>query len=257
MSDSAATSAPGAAASAATSSPGAAATVVLVHGSWHGPWAWDKVVPLLEAEGIRTITPALPSMGHDRASRGDLHDDAAVVKEAVASAGGPVVLVGHSYAGAVITEAAAGDPAVRRLVYISAIVPDEGESLFDALTLVDELLVGPGSGLQVNDEDFSHRLEPGREIAILYHDCEPADAAAAVARLVPQNAVTGTQELRGHAYRTTPSTYFVCADDRTISPKLQRLVASRMTDTVEWDTSHSPMLSQPQLVADALAELAR
>lgn len=239
-------------------SPAAPATVVLVHGSWHGPWAWEKVVPLLEAEGLQVLTPSLPSMGATREQRGDLHDDAAVVKAAVAAAGGPVLLVGHSYGGAVITEAAAGDPAVQRLVYLCALVPQEEESVFDVLSLADEVLVGPGNGLQLNDDDFSHQPQPGRETAIMYHDCDPADAAATIARLVPQNAVSGTQELRGIAWRETPSTYIVCTDDRTISPSLQRIFAARMgADTLEWPTSHSPMLSRPELVAGLLADLAR
>ena len=234
------------------------ATLVLVHGSWHGPWAWEQVVPLLAAQGVRAITPALPSMGQTRAERGDLHADAAIVKAAVAAAGGPVVLVGHSYGGAVITEAAVADPAVRRLVYVCALVPEEEETVFDVLTLIDELLLGPGNGLRLNDDDFSHEPEPGREVEFVYHDCDPAVAAAAIARLLPQNAVTGTQELRGVAWREKPSTYVVCSDDRTISPTLQRLLAERMgSDVVEWPTSHSPMLSQPQLVADLLATLAR
>lgn len=234
------------------------ATVVLVHGSWHGPWAWEQVVPLLEAEGLQVLTPRLPSMGATRAERGDLHDDAAAVQAAIAEATGPVLLVGHSYGGAAITEAAAGDPRVQRLVYLCALVPEEEESVFDTLALVDEVLVGPGNGLAIDDAEFSHRPEPGKEVAILYHDCDPADAAAAIARLLPQNAVSGTQELRGIAWRETPSTYVVCADDRTIAPSLQRALAARMgSAVVEWPTSHSPMLSQPALVAGFLAELAR
>lgn len=236
----------------------APATLVLVHGSWHGPWAWEKVVPLLEAQGVKAIAPRLPSMDRTREERGDLHDDAAVVKQAIAAAGGPVVVVGHSYGGAVVTEAAAGEPAVQRVVYLCALVPDEGESVFDVLALVDELLVGPGNGLKLDDTDFSHEIEPGREVAIMYHDCDPADAAAAVARLLPQNAVSGTQELRGIAWKEKPSTYVVCSDDRTISPLLQLLFAERIgADTIEWPTSHSPMLSRPELVAGFLADLAR
>lgn len=234
------------------------ATVVLVHGSWHGPWAWEKVVPLLEAEGIRTVTPRLPSMGATRAERGDLHDDAAVVRAAIEAAGGPVVLAGHSYGGAVVTEASAGNPAVQRLVYVCALVPEEEETVFDVLTLVDEILLGPGNGLAVNDDDFSHGPEPGTEVAYVYHDCAPEDAAAAIARLLPQNAVTGTQELRGIGWREHPSTYVVCTDDRTISPALQQVLAERMgSDVVEWHTSHSPMISRPDLVAGLLAGLAR
>lgn len=233
------------------------ATIVLVHGSWHGAWAWEKVVPLLEAKGLRAITPTLPSMGATRAERGDLHGDAAVVRDAIAAAGSPVLLVGHSYGGAVVTEAAAGNDAVQRIVYLCSLVPDTEETIFDTLTLADEILVGPGNGLKINDDDFSHQPEPGKEVAIMYHDCDPADAAAAIARLLPQNAVTGTQELRGIGWREKPTTYVVCTDDRTIAPSLQRVFAERMgSDLVEWPTSHSPMLSQPQLVADLLASLA-
>lgn len=236
----------------------APATVVLVHGSWHGPWCWDKVVPLLAERGVTAVTPKLPSMGDVRAERGDLHDDSAVVRAAIEAAGGPVVLVGHSYAGAVVTEASAGNPAVAQLVYLCALVPDEEETIFDTLTLIDEPpLVGPGSGLVIYDDEFAHGPEKGKEAALFYHDCDPADAAAAAARLVKQNAVTGTQELRGFGNREHPVTYVVCTDDRTISPNLQRFFAQRLGGAiVEWPTSHSPILSRPDLVADLLAGLA-
>ena len=233
-------------------------TVVLVHGSWHGPWCWDKVVPLLQARGLAVATPKLPSMGNSRDERGDLHDDARVVREAVDAAGGPVVLVGHSYAGSVVTEASAGAANVAQLVYLCALVPDEGETIFDTLTLVDEPpLVGPGNGLVIYDDDFSHGPEAGKERALFYHDCDQADVDAALPRLVRQNAVTGTQELRGFGNREHPVTYVVCTDDRTISPNLQRVFATRLGGAVvELPTSHSPMVSQPKLVADLLAGLA-
>lgn len=238
--------------------PAAPATAVLVHGSWHGPWCWEKVQALLDARGIPSVAPKLPSMGNDRDARGDLRDDARVVRDAVDAVDGPVVLVGHSYAGAVITEASAGAANVAHLVYLCALVPGEDECIFDCLTLVDEPpLVGPGQGLVIYDDEFAHGPEAGTEAATFYHDCDPADVAAAIPRLVKQNAVTGTQVPRGFGFREHPVTYVVCSEDRTIHPALQRFLAQRLGGAVvEWPTSHSPILSRPDLVADLVAGLA-
>ncbi|MEV0051983.1 alpha/beta fold hydrolase [Saccharopolyspora shandongensis] len=106
--------------------------VVLVHGSFLGPWSWRDVVADLEGVGIACSVADLPSgFGGIRDAAGDLHDDAALVRELLDAATEPVVLCGHSYGGAVITEAAAGHPAVRRLVYLCGAMPDAGQSLTD------------------------------------------------------------------------------------------------------------------------------
>jgi len=103
------------------------ATVVLVHGAWHGAWCWERVVARLTAAGVPTIAIDLPGHGADDGPLGDLHVDAARVRQALGTAAGPVVLVGHSYGGAVITEA--GDyPAVSELVYLAALTLDTGET---------------------------------------------------------------------------------------------------------------------------------
>ncbi len=107
------------------------ATVVLVHGNFLGPWSWSDVTEILASAQVSAKTVRLPSSTTDGSGpRGDLYEDARHVRAVLDSLRGPVVLCGHSYGGAVITEAVAGPhPAVRRLVYLTGAVPDVGESL--------------------------------------------------------------------------------------------------------------------------------
>ena len=100
-------------------------TVVLVHGAWHGAWCWDEVAERLTADGTPVVAVDSPSV----AAGGDMYDDARNVREAIAAAGGETVVVGHSYGGVVITEAAAGAQGVRHLLYLTAFMLDAGESL--------------------------------------------------------------------------------------------------------------------------------
>jgi alpha-beta hydrolase superfamily lysophospholipase len=102
-------------------------TVVLVHGAWHGAWCWDEVVSRLSADGLRVVTVELPSV----TSGGDLYDDARAVRQVLDDTPGDQVLVGHSYGGIVVTEAAAGADGVRHLVYLTAFMLDEGQALAD------------------------------------------------------------------------------------------------------------------------------
>ena len=85
-----------------------APVVILVHGAWHGPWAWEAVIERLTAEGIRTVAVDLPSKGFETALLGDLHDDAEAVRAAVDAAGGPALVVAHSYGGLPVSEGLAG-----------------------------------------------------------------------------------------------------------------------------------------------------
>ena len=100
-------------------------TVVLVHGAWHGAWCWDEVVSRLSGDGLAVVTVDLPSVS----SGGDLYDDARALRQVLDDTPGDKVVVGHSYGGIVITEGAAGAEGVRHLVYLTAFMLDEGESL--------------------------------------------------------------------------------------------------------------------------------
>jgi pimeloyl-ACP methyl ester carboxylesterase len=224
-------------------------SVVLVHGAWHGAWCWERVVPLLDAASVPLVVVDLPSVSHGNAT---LHDDADYVRGAVDSVDGPVVLVGHSYGGAVIT-AAGVHPNVAHLVYICAFALEPGESVStNALTGGDEpndlaAAVVLGDGVVT--------VDPDRVVAAFFHDCEPEIAAAAAHRLRPQSFAALTGEVEVAAWREKPATYVVCTEDHALPVALQRSIAARIGESIDWPTSHSPFLSRPDLVADLLVEL--
>jgi pimeloyl-ACP methyl ester carboxylesterase len=236
-------------------------SVLLVHGAWHGAWCWERVISALAERDIRAVAVDLPGHGGDPGPMGDLHGDADRVRQVLDRVDGPVVLVGHSYGGAVITDA--GDhPAVAHLVYLCALAIDGDESCmtaaaagFEAAAISQEGRPDLSAGL-VADVDGTTTVEASAAAACLYNDCDEATVAWATARLGPQPLVTLQQTPRAVAWRSKPSTYVVCTDDLTIPPELQRLLAKRCTTSVEWPTSHSPFLSAPDRVADLLADTA-
>jgi len=240
--------------------PGGPPAAVLVHGAWHGAWCWERAVAALAADGISAVAVDLPGHGHDPGPMGDLHGDAAHVAAVLDALSGPVVLVGHAYGGAVITEAGS-HRAVSHLVYLAAFALDDGESCGDvgireaASAGIShqgrrDLAAGyvPGSGGTVTlDRDVAR--------SCFYQDCDPGTAAWAVARLGPQPLISLQQQPYAVAWRTKPSTYVVCADDQAIHPGLQRILARRCISAVEWPTGHAPFLARPDLVAGLLAGL--
>jgi pimeloyl-ACP methyl ester carboxylesterase len=237
-------------------------SVVLVHGAWHGAWCFDPVLEALAARGIDAVAVDLPGHGDDPGPLGDLHTDAARVREVLDGLDGDCVLLGHSYGGAVITEAGV-HPAVRHLVFLCAFALDAGEScMAAAVREAEELELSWGEGPNLADGIEAHddgTSTVTREIAAqcFFHDCDPADAAAALDRLGPQPMVTLADEPRAVAWRERPSTYVVCTDDQAVPEALQRVMAKRCTSSVDLPTSHSPFLSAPEAVADLLADLAR
>jgi len=223
--------------------------VVLVHGAWHGAWCWEQVIPRLDTAGVRSVAVDLPSVSSRDAN---LQDDAACVRGALDALGEDAVLVGHSYGGAVITESGV-HPAVAHLVYLTAFALEVGESPAANELTGGEVRTVLDGAMQFGDGVLT--LEPELAIEAFYHDCEPAVARAAVDRLRPQslNALQGKVTVT--AWREKPATYVVCTDDRGLTPALQRSNASRVGNSIDWDTSHSPFLSRPELVADLLVDL--
>jgi pimeloyl-ACP methyl ester carboxylesterase len=221
-------------------------TVVLVHGAWHGAWCWQRLTPHLVKRGFVCRTVDLPSVGARPGESIGLSADAATVRAAVAGISGPVILCAHSYGGMVTSMAAAGASQVEHLVYICAYVPESGQSVTDIragkrLPWVQKL----DGGLTMADAE--------RAVALLYGGCDPATQQWAMRQLRPQSNAAFEERIGTPAWKEVPSTYVVCANDQVIAPELQRdVLAPRTTQVIELDAGHSPFLSTPAELAEAL-----
>ena len=236
--------------------------VILVHGAWHGAWCWAALQNELDALGIASLAVDLPGHGASTLPLGDMYGDAQHVVDVAIKIGGPVVLVGHSYGGGVITEAAHRlgtypHVQIRHLVYLTAFCVDEGESvggLAAALPRQDTLLSGamlPGPTMANGVATFVVDCDKARDA--FYGQCLPEVSAAAVQRLSPQPVATFGQPATGAPWKLIPSTYVVCERDNAIHPSHQRIMAARCDTVHSLDTDHSPFASMPQETANIIA----
>lgn len=237
----------------------AALPVVLVHGAWHGAWVWAIMQAELDALGVPSYAIDLPGHGVSDQPLGDLHGDAAYVAAAIDRLGTDVVLVGHSYGGAVIGEAALRTDHVRELVFFSAFVLDEGESLakyplFEGVAEEPPTLIGAARS---RTDHGTLVLDPQTAIPAIYGDARPAVAQAFVARLNEQPIATFTQPATGAGWKRAHSTFVRCLRDRAIALNHQDLMAARCDDVVTMDSDHSPALTNPQPCAALVAQIAR
>jgi pimeloyl-ACP methyl ester carboxylesterase len=222
-------------------------TIVLVHGAWADSTGWSGVIKRLDKDGYDVLAPATPLRS--------LSGDAAYVASFLAQTPGPIVLVGHSYGGAVITNAAAGHDNVKALVYIDGFAPDIGENTL-ALAGADSLI--PSSiefkGIPPfgpTDVDVYIKKESFRETFAA--DVSKREAALMAVAQRPAAAATGSEPTTATAWKTIPSWYLVGRQDRTITPEAQRFMAHRAgSTTVEIDSSHVSMISHPGAVADLI-----
>lgn len=214
--------------------------IVLVHGSWHGSWCWDLLRAELGELGRVTHAVDLPSMS------GPAHGveaDAKVVREKVDSIDGPVLLLGHSYGGVVVSQASAGAGNVARLVYLAAFMLDDGQSPTSTV------------GREVPAE--VEMLPPyGDPVDAFYADVPAELARDAAARLRPQSAQAARDRQRGAGWRDIPSTYILCERDKAVPPALQEQMSGRAGEVWRLDAGHSPFLSMPADLAALLAKIA-
>lgn len=217
-----------------------ARNVVLVHGAYADGSSWSEVIPLLQQAGLNVTAVQNPLSSFT--------DDVEATRRILAMQDGPTVLVGHSYAGMVISEAGV-DPKVTALVYVSARAPDAGE---DYTALAAKFPRPPASDGLVKSGGFAQLSEDAfvRDFA---GDLDPARARALYA---VQGRISDTlfaSKTTQAAWKSKPSWYAVSTRDRTTSPELERFLAKRMNaTTVELDSSHVSLLSHPREIADLI-----
>jgi pimeloyl-ACP methyl ester carboxylesterase len=217
-----------------------ATNIVLVHGVWADGSSWSKVIPILRNEGHNVTAVQIPL--------NSLGDDIATVKRAIDKVGGPVTLVGHSYGGFVITNAAYNNPNVTGLVYVSAFAPDEGES---TATFVDVATLPPG--LLVFDSGGFAYLNPE-----MFHEAFVQDANATEAEILAVVQKPAHQSILGEksgppAWKQLPTWFEVSESDHIIPPDAQRQFAQRMNaTTISLNSSHASLVSHPDEIAQLI-----
>jgi pimeloyl-ACP methyl ester carboxylesterase len=220
-------------------------SVVLVHGGFVDGSGWQGVHRQLSNDGYEVIVVQNPTVS--------LADDVAVTRRAIASARHPVVLVGHSYGGVVISEAG-NDPKVRSLAYITAFAPDAGES-------VEKLIANPPPGAPVPPilppEDGFLRLDTKKFAESFAADVDPGTAQFMADSQVPWGVEALAGEVSVPAWKSKPTFYLVATDDRMIPPPAQRMMAERAgARVVETSGSHSVYVSRPDEVARLVSQAA-
>jgi pimeloyl-ACP methyl ester carboxylesterase len=237
------------------------ATYVLVHGAWLGGWCWQKVVPLLEAEGHRVVALDLPGRGDDSTAVSGMTPAANVkcICEAVEAADERVILVGHSMAGFAITQVAEEVPArIATLVYVAAFLPQHGQSLPE---LVARFLDASPVRIQVNESEGTISVNPDALWrATLLGECDDEDVLFASRRLVPESVAVTAASVSITSARAgrVPRVYVECLRDRMLPIGAQRAMQQAVgcERVLTIDTDHSPFLSRPHELADHLLSLA-
>lgn len=219
--------------------------VVLVHGAWADGSSWAKVIPLLEERGLHVVAVQNPLSS--------LADDVAAAKRVIDAQDGPVVLVGHSYGGAVISEAG-NNPKVARLVYVAAFAPDTGESLGNTA----KNFAPPPVASEVRPIEDNYVVLTRKGVTEDFaQDLSPVEKQVLAATQAPTSGSVFTASISKAAWRYKPSWYVVAENDRMINPVYERFAAKRMgAKTLALPTSHVPMLSRPKEVAAFIAEAA-
>jgi pimeloyl-ACP methyl ester carboxylesterase len=231
---------------AAESAVRGARNVVLVHGAWADGSSWARVIPLLEKAGLNAVAVQNPLTSFE--------DDVAATKRAIALPDGPVILVGHSWAGVVITEVGT-DPKVVGLVYVAAFAPDVGQAVGD---LGKEFPPPTGSAEIRPGPDGYLTLTTKGVMEYFASDLPVAQRKLIAATQGATNGAVFGAKVANAAWKTKPTWYVVAANDRMIQPDLERKFAKTINaKTITLPSSHVAMLSHPEEVAKLIVEAAR
>jgi pimeloyl-ACP methyl ester carboxylesterase len=232
---------------AATASPAQKPMIVLVHGAFADASSWNKVIPILQGDGYMVTAVQIPPS--------TLSNDVAATKRVLDGQTGPVVLVGHSWGGAVISAAADGNKNVKSLVYVAAFAPEAGEVITApaANYPTPEL----NSVLKPDEAGFLY-IDRARFHDAFARDLPMADTRIMAATQKPINGKSFGEKAPVAAWKTIPSWYIVSTEDRAINPDLERYYAKRIgATTVEIKASHVPFLSHPREVARVIEAAAK
>jgi pimeloyl-ACP methyl ester carboxylesterase len=236
-------------------------SILLVHGAWHGAWCWAALQADLDRRGIPSYAIDLPGHGASPLEPSDLYGDAAhvaaVIGRITEQHETEIVLVGHSYGGAVISQATATTSAVAHLVYLTAFCLDEGEAVLPKAQSMPTVQTELGSAMQILPDGSGSMILTERAPRAFYGCCAAGPAAASAARLCVQPLATFTQPVTVTPWKTIPSTYVRCLRDEAIHISHQDLMAVHCSTTTTIDTDHSPFLSAVTETADILEHLAR
>jgi len=239
------------AARTATAAPAAGAdppttTVVLVHGAFADGSAWDKVIPILQAKGLNVISVQNPLTS--------LADDVAATRRVLDMQTGPVVLVGHSWGGVVVTEIGQHER-VKSLVYVAAFAPSEGQSVVD---MAKAYPTPVGFSFFVQDKEGFLTLSAEGMAKHFAQDLPAAQTKLMTVTQGPVRAKNFEQKTTVAAWRTKPSWYVLCEQDHMIQPALEKAMAEKISaHVVSLPASHVPQLSRPAQVADAIVAAAQ
>ena len=233
---------------------------VLIHGAWHGGWCWKKIIPLLEKEGHQVVAPDLPGHGEDKRPIAEITLQAYTdrVCQILDEQSEPVILVGHSMGGVVITQTAEYRPEkIKKLVYLTGFLLQNGEFLLQHAEPDTEALVLPNLIMAEDQSSATVKEEALKEI--FYADCSDEDVEFAKSQLVPQAAapfatpVSTTEENFGRV----PRVFISCSRDKAISQSIQQNLYTALPceKVISLNTSHSPFFSAPEELASHLLSI--
>jgi len=235
-------------------------TYVLIHGSWHGAWCWYKIIPLLEQAGHTAIALDLPGHGRDWTPARDITMQSYVdsICKILDAQSEPVILVGHSRGGIVISQTAERRPEkIKTLVYLAAYLIPNGEAMLPTALSDTESLIA--SNLVLNEAEGFHMLKQEVFRTALYADCSAEDVALATALLTPEpNAPVATPIiLSDENFGRVVRVYIETLQDRGVTPSLQKKMytATPCQRVISMETSHSPFLSAPEKLVSHLISL--
>jgi len=241
-----------------------AATFVLVHGAWQGAWAWERLLPHLDAAGFAAVAVDLPGNGTDAtpAAAVDTYLYGRHVAAIADGIAGPVVLVGHSMGGTAVAQAGeymARPPALT--IYLAAFLLRDGESVMDFYAAnLQPWMRGAHARVTHSADGLLSSIDPRSAVEVFYNTCAPSDAAVAAGRLMPQPEGGRSTRLRLSEARhgMIPRIYIETLRDRSVFVELQRAMhgATPCAEIHALDTDHAPQLSAPVQLAGLLVDCA-